>query len=328
MLKYSVKRMFYILFVFFIMSVILFVLYNSMPGDPARAEVEPLKQKLSPEAYEKAYQDARARLGLDDPMLTRYSKWMGNTLRGDFGMSQVYKREVIELVKSPIKVTVLINILSTILVLGISIPLGIHQAVKKNSNFDRTVQAASIVGYSIPAFILALVLIFIFSVKLGWFPISGLNTPNFRGTGWDLWLDTGKHLVLITLVIVLSSIAFVTRYVRAAMIDALSMDYIKTARAKGVKEKVVIYSHAWRNALLPVITLILGWFIGIFGGSVILESMFGISGMGKFYIDALNQKDFNIALAVQMFYILINLIGSLLIDLSYGLVDPRVRINE
>lgn len=112
------------------------------------------------------------------------------------------------------------------------------------------------------------------------------------------------------------------------MIDSLSMDYIKTARAKGVKEKAVVYSHAWRNALLPVITLIMSWFIGIFGGSVVLETMFGINGMGKFYIDALNAKDFNVALAVQMFYIVISLIGTLLIDLSYGLVDPRVRINE
>lgn len=328
MLKYTLKRLVYIVFVFFIMSILLFVLYNSIPGDPARAEVEPLKQTLSPEAYERQYQEARARLGLDDPMLVRYSKWMGNTLRGDFGQSSVYKREVIELVKTPILVTLRINLITTFLVLAITIPLGIRQAVKKNTLFDRSVQAFSIVGYSIPTFILALVLIYIFAVKLLWLPISGLSTPNFSGTPWQEFLDMMKHVVLITMVIVLSNIAFMTRYVRAAMIDSLSMDYIKTARAKGVKEKAVIYSHAWRNALLPVITLILSWIIGIFGGSVVLETMFGINGMGKFYIDALNAKDFNVALAVQMFYIIISLFGSLIIDLSYGIVDPRVRINE
>lgn len=328
MLKYTLKRLVYIVFVFFIMSILLFVLYNSIPGDPARAEVEPLKQTLSPQAYQKAYEDARARLGLDDPILVRYSKWMGNTLRGDLGISSVYKRPVLQLVKSPIGVTVRINLITTFLVLAITIPLGIRQAVKKNTFFDRTVQATSIVGYSIPTFILALVLIYFFAVKLLWLPISGLTTPNFTGTPWQEFWDMAKHHVLISLVIVLSNIAFMTRYVRAAMIDSLSMDYIKTARAKGVKEKTVIYSHAWRNALLPVITLILSWIIGVFGGSVVLETMFGINGMGKFYIDALNAKDFNIALAVQMFYIIIGLVGSLIIDLSYGVVDPRVRINE
>lgn len=320
--------MVYMVFVFFIMSILLFLLYTGMPGDPARAEVEPLKRTLTPEAFEDAYREARARYGMDDPIVTRYTRWMGRTLRGDFGDSLVYKRPVFELVKPPIGTTVKINLVSTFLVLGVTIPLGIRQAVRKNTLFDRSVQATSIVGYSIPTFILALILIYLFSVRLQWLPISGLSTPNFTGTPWEEFWDQAKHLVLIILVILLTNVAFMSRYVRAAMIDSLSMDYIKTARAKGVKEKAVVYRHAWRNALLPVITLIMSWFIGIFGGSVVLETMFGINGMGKFYIDALNAKDFNVALAVQMFYIVISLIGTLLIDLSYGLVDPRVRINE
>lgn len=315
-------------FVFFIMSILLFLLYTGMPGDPAMADVEPLKQTLTPEAFQEAYLEARARYGMDDPVLTRYLDWMGRTLRGDFGESIVYKRRVFDLVQPPIKTTVKINLISTFLVLAVTIPLGIRQAVRKNTMFDRTVQAASIVGYSIPTFILALLLIYFFAVRLQWLPISGLSTPNFSGTPWEEFIDQVKHLVLIVLVILLSNVAFMSRYVRAAMIDSLSMDYIKTARAKGVREKAVIYRHAWRNALLPVITLIMSWFIGIFGGSVVLETMFGINGMGKFYIDALYAKDYNVALAVQMFYIVISLIGTFLIDLSYGLVDPRVRINE
>lgn len=315
-------------FVFFIMSILLFLLYTGMPGDPARAEVEPLKMTMAPEAYEQAYLDARARYGLDDPILQRYTDWMGKILKGDLGDSLRYKRPVLDLVMPPISTTVKINLISTFLVLGVTIPLGIRQAVRKNTLFDRSVQALSIIGYSIPSFILALVLIFIFSVRLGWLPISGLSTPNFSGTPWEEFWDQAKHLVLIVMVILLTNVAFMSRYVRAAMIDSLSMDYVKTARAKGVKEKAVIYSHAWRNALLPVVTLIMSWFIGIFGGSVVLETMFGINGMGKFYIDALNAKDYNVALGVQMFYIVISLIGTLLIDLSYGLVDPRVRINE
>ena len=328
MLRYTLKRLVYIVFVFMIMSVILFFLYNSIPGDPARAEVEPFKKQVTPEVYEQMYKDARTRMGLDDPMIVRYTKWIGRIFKLDLGFSYVYKRPVTELIGQPIKTTVFINSFVILLTLGITLPLGILMAVRKNSLMDRTVQAATIVGYSVPAFIVALVFIFVFAVILRWFPVSGMNTPNFQGVGWDKFVDTMKHLALPIIIMVTSSLAGMTRYTRAAMIDALSMDYIKTARAKGLKEKVVIYSHAWRNALLPVITLIISWVIGIFGGSIVIESMFGLNGMGKFYLDALNQKDFDVALAIQMFYILINLVGSLIIDLSYGLVDPRVRVNE
>jgi len=136
------------------------------------------------------------------------------------------------------------------------------------------------------------------------------------------------HLTLHLRVLIIGSLGGMTRYVRAAMIDALSMDCIKTARAKGLREKVVIYSHAWRNALLPVITLIIGWFMSIFSGSLVTETMFVLNGMGKIYIDALNNQDYNVALAIQLFYIVMAVLGNLIADLSYGLVDPRVRVNK
>jgi peptide/nickel transport system permease protein len=136
------------------------------------------------------------------------------------------------------------------------------------------------------------------------------------------------HFALPLIVMTFTSLGGMTRYVRAAMIEALSMDYVRTARAKGLREKIVIYSHAWRNALLPVVTLIVGWFLGIFGGSVMIERIFSLNGMGKLYFDALNENDNQVILAVQMFYIAISLFGNLLIDLIYGVVDPRVRVNK
>ena len=136
------------------------------------------------------------------------------------------------------------------------------------------------------------------------------------------------YLALPLFVMTVSSLGGMTRYVRAAMIDALRMDYIRTARAKGLKERVVIYSHAWRNALLPVITLILGWFLSIFSGSIVIESVFALNGMGRVYLSALNNMDYNLAMGIQMFYIVVTLIGNLLIDLSYGIVDPRIRITK
>lgn len=328
MLKYIGKRVLYMVFVFLIMSLVMFFLYNLIPGDPARAELEPAKATLSAEQYQQRYQQLRKQMGLDDPIIVKYGKWIGGILKGDLGMSTRHKKPVADLIKAPMGNTIFINIFATILALGISIPLGIICAVKRNSVMDNVVQVLTIVGYSLPIFIITLVSIFIFAVTLRWFPVSGMNSPNFHGTGITFFLDRMHYLALPLIVMTIGSLGGMTRYVRAAMIESLRMDYIRTARAKGLKEKVVIYSHAWRNALLPVITLIIGWFINIFAGSLVIEQMFNLNGMGKFYMDALMNQDYNVALAVQMFYMVVALVGNLIIDLSYGFVDPRVRVNR
>ena len=328
MAKYIAKRLGYIVFVFLILSVIIFGLYSAVPGDRALLKVSAQRDKLTEEQFQMSYERARAELGLDDPVPIRYLKWMKNVLTLDFGTSSTYKQPVIDVIKTPMKTTISINIVATILALAITIPLGIKCAVKKYSKFDNVVQVATIVGYSVPTFIIALVFIFIFAVKLQWFPVSGMNTPNFQGTGMAFILDRMKYLALPLLVMTIGSLGGMTRYVRVAMIDSLRMDYIRTARAKGLKEKTVIYSHAWRNALLPVITLIIGWFLSIFSGSIILESMFALNGMGKVYLKALTDMDYDLAMAINLFYVVVSLVGNLIIDLSYGLVDPRIRINK
>lgn len=328
MLKYIGKRLIYMVGVFFVVSIIMFTLFNNVPGDRALNQVQNLRGKVSAEVFEERYQEAREKLGLDDPIPVRYVKWMGNLVKGDLGYSTLYKKDVKDVLGQPLANTVFINIFATILALGITIPVGIYCAVKKFSKFDNTVQALTIVGYSVPQFIVALVFIYIFAVKLGWFPISGMNSPNFQGTGMAAIVDRMRYLALPVIVMTVASLGGMTRYVRAAMIDALSMDYIRTARAKGLKEKVVIYSHAWRNALLSVTTLIIGWFMSIFMGSIIIEQMFQINGIGKMYYVGLMNQDYDLALAIQMLYCIITLIGNLLTDVSYGIVDPRVRINK
>lgn len=328
MLKYIGKRLIYMVGVFFVVSIIMFTLFNNVPGDRALSQVQNLRGKVSAEVFEERYQDAREKLGLDDPIPVRYVKWMSNLVKGDLGYSTFYKKDVKDVLGQPLANTIFINVFATILALGITIPLGIYCAVKKFSKFDNTVQALTIVGYSVPQFIVALVFIYIFAVKLGWFPISGMNSPNFQGTGIAALLDRMRYLALPVIVMTVASLGGMTRYVRAAMIDALSMDYIRTARAKGLKENVVIYSHAWRNALLSVTTLIIGWFMSIFMGSIIIEQMFQINGIGKMYYVGLMNQDYDLALAIQMLYCIITLIGNLLTDVSYGIVDPRVRINK
>lgn len=328
MIKYISKRILYMLFVFAIMSLILFLIFSMVPGDPAATEMEPLREQLTAEEFEIRYQMIRQQMGLDDPLYIRYLKWAGNLLRGDLGMSSKFKAPVTEVIKAPLKVTLLMNILSLFLTFLITIPLGIYTAVKKNSIFDKFTQVVTVVGYSVPSYIFGLIFIYIFAVKLNLLPVSGLKTANFSGTAVEAALDMAKHLALPLMVMVFSSLSGLTRYIRAAMGDALTMDYIKTARAKGLKEKVVILSHAWRNALLPVITLLISWITSIFGGSIIIENLFNLGGLGKLFYDALLNQDYNLALAGNMFYIFIALVGNLITDLSYGMVDPRVRVNK
>ena len=155
-----------------------------------------------------------------------------------------------------------------------------------------------------------------------------MSTPNANYTGFRLFLDKLYYMALPLIIMTFCSLGGMTRYVRSSMIEALSMDCIRTARAKGLREKSVIYSHAWRNALIPIVTLVIGWFLGIFSGSLIIEQMFGLNGLGKLYVDALNGKDYQVAMALQMFYVILGLAGNLIIDIAYGLVDPRVRVNK
>ena len=338
MTKYVLKRIGYMILVFLIVSLLMYSIYNLIPTDPARAQLEGLKQSLKPEQYEARYQQLREQMGLDDPLIVRYARWMGfapeknggfsGLIQGDFGYSQTYKQSVIDVLPPRMLNTVYLNIFSTILALAITIPLGIFCAVHKKGKFDNTVQVFTIVGYSIPVYIIALLFIWLFAVTLGWLPVSGIETPGNSYTGFRWFIDRVYYMILPVLVMTVGSLGGMTRYVRAAMIESLSMDYIRTARAKGLREKVVVYSHAWRNALLPVVTVIIGWFISIFSGSLIIENMFSLNGMGQLYYKALTGNDYELALIIQMFYVVIALVGQLITDLSYGLVDPRVRVDK
>ena len=337
--KYIVKRIAYIVLVFFILSFLIFMIYNMLPSDKAaesaRAEIT-ANRNLN---YEERYEYWQKQYGTNGTKFERYLRWLGvypydngsfnGLLQGNLGTSTKFAKPVAEVLVEPMKNTVFINIISTFLALGITIPLGIFCAVKRGSKRDVAVQVGTVVGYSLPTFIIAIVFIWLFAVILGWFPVSGMQTAgSINWSPMKQFWDRMYHLALPLIVMTFSSLGGMTRYVRAAMIEALNMDCIRTARAKGLREKVVIYSHAWRIALLPIITLIIGWFIGIFSGSLMIEKIFALNGLGKIYYDALQGNDNEIILALQMFYISLSLFGNLLIDVIYGFVDPRVRVNK
>ena len=340
--KYILKRLGYMIVVALILSLLMFLVYTMIPYDRAVVEMDAYKASLknapnAGELYAQKLAEKRHELGTDQNVLVRYLGWVGlmpindkyqGILQGDFGYSYKYDRPAIEVLITPMKNTVFINIFATILGLGITIPLGIFCAVHRGSRRDTAVQVGTIVGYSIPVFITAIVFIWIFAIMLGWFPVSGMKTPGSEYTGMKKFWDELYYMSLPLIVMTFCSLGGMTRYVRASMSEALSLDCIRTARAKGLKEKTVVYSHAFRNALIPIITLVIGWFIGIFSGSVVIENIFGLNGVGRLYINALNDKDFEVVLLLQMFYVVISLLGNLVIDIAYGIADPRVRVNK
>ena len=345
--KYVLKRIGYMMVVLLILSFIMFMIYNLVPSNraytDARTEVQSYKKGLTEEQrnqlFDELYLKYQRRYGTDtDNKIIRYLRWIGvyplydgsynGLIQGNFGYSYEAKDEVVNVVVAPMKNTIFINIFATILALGISIPLGIICAVKKGSKLDQGVHIITIVGYSLPTFIFAILFIWIFCSILGWFPPSGMKTPGSNYTGMKYWLDRLYYIALPLITMTFCSLGGMTRYVRASMIEALSMDCIKTARAKGLREKVVIYSHAWRNALIPIVTLVVGWFLGIFSGSLIFEQMFALNGMGDLMIKSLRTADYDVVLLMQMFYVMMSLLSNLIIDIVYGLVDPRVRVNK
>ena len=349
MAKYILKRIFYILLIFLILSFLLFVIYNMIPVDKAYAATKAEQQGLKGSAlaqfnWSERYEFWQRFYGENGSIIERYARWMGiypytyadgttefkGLLQGNLGTSATYNKPVAEVIAEPMKNTIFINIFATALGLGITIPLGIFCAVKKNTKRDTAVQIFTIIGYSLPLFIVAIVFLWLFAMILKWFPVSGSHVVfGFEDmNGWQQFWNRMYYMALPLIVMTFCNLGGMTRYVRASMIDALSMDCIRTARAKGLKEKVVIYSHAFRNALIPIVTLVIGWFLGIFGGSMMIEHIFSLNGIGEFYYKCLNNNDNEVVLALQMFYIFIGLFGNLVIDIAYGFVDPRIRVNK
>lgn len=317
---YIGKRLLSLIPVLLIISVIIYILINLMPGDPVMAMLDPEKTAaMTIEERNNYVETMRAFLGYDKSLFERYFIWLKDTFfEGEFGYSIRFNKPVNQIIGAYIGRSFKVNIIGFVFAFFISIPIGITAAVKKNKLFDKITTILTIVGISLPSFFIALLLIMLFVVKLKILPFSGMSDP--RGVVPD-W----KYLVLPVTVIVLTSLASLVRYVRAAMIDVLQADYVRTARAKGLAEKVVIYRHAFQNALIPVVTLIGMWIPALFGGSIIVEKIFAYPGMGYLLNQAYSYKDRAVLQTALLFFGLLTLLGNIFIDIGYMVVDPRIR---
>ncbi|OEU74886.1 MAG: diguanylate cyclase [Desulfuromonadales bacterium C00003107] len=322
MLLYLLKRLFMMVPLLLGITLISFVVIHLAPGEPTDMQTQ-----LNPEVSVELQQRLRAQYDLDQPLMVQYGKWLGRLVRFDFGDSfSQDRRPVTAKIAERLPVTILINVLSIGLILLVAVPIGIVSAVRRNSHFDRLTTIFVFIGFATPSFWLALLLMDVLGVRYGLFPIVGLKSLGYEYLSWsEQILDMAHHLVLPVFVSAFGGLAGFSRYMRANMLEVIRQDYILTARAKGLTEKAVIWKHALRNALLPVIT-ILGLSVpGLIGGSVIFETIFAIPGMGKLFYDGVMMRDYPLIMGILVIGAVLTLVGNLLADLGYALADPRIR---
>lgn len=280
MLKYVGKRLLHLIPVIIIISIVIFGVVELMPGDPVNAYLG-IGSNTTPEQQ----QQIRERLGLDKGPVARYFNWLKRTVTGDFGRSLKFRKPVKEVIGTYIWNSFSINVVAMVFAFAIAIPVGIRSAVRKYGLFDNFWTVFSLLGVSMPSFFFALILIFFVAVPVSWIPLNGMRTAVLAAKGyaskWAEIKDVLVHMILPVTVLTISSLASLTRYVRNSVIEVINQDYIRTARSKGLSEKVVIYKHAFRNALLPIVTLLGLWIPGLFGGSLILETVFIWPGIGN-----------------------------------------------
>lgn len=325
MTVFLLKRFLTLLITLLGITIISFSIIHLAPGGPLSPLTE-FNPKITPEYREKLVK----MYGLDKPLYIQYLNWLKGILKLDFGKSfSLDQRPVWDKIKERLPITIFINTLSLFLILFFSIPLGVYSAVKAGGPFDRIITVITLIGYAMPSFWLAIILMMIFGVKLQLLPISGLHST----IGYDemslmqkIW-DWTKHLICPLFVATFGGLAGVLRYVRNSTYEVLKSDFILFARAKGIPENVVIYKHALRNALLPLIT-ILGLSIpGLIGGSVIFETIFGIPGVGQLMWQAVMARDYPVIMANLFLISFLTLLGNFLADIGYALADPRIRLE-
>ena len=323
MLNYLARRLLMMVPLLIGITIITFIVIHLAPGGPVEVATE-----MNPKASAAARENLKRLYGLDKPLHVQYINWVGRFVRLDFGKSYIDGRPVVDKIVERLPVTVVINVLELLGAFIVAMPLGIISAVRRNSVFDKTTTVVVFLGFSIPSFWLGLLLMILFGVHLGWLPISGLQSMDVSGMSFlELQWDRFRHIILIVFIGAFGGLAGISRYIRSNMLEVVRQDYIRTARAKGLPEGDVIYKHALRNAIMPVIT-ILGLSVpGLIGGSVILEYLFAIPGMGQLFWASVTARDYPLVMGNLVMGAGLTLIGNMLADISYAAVDPRVKLS-
>ena len=312
MLAFIIRRLLSTVLVMAIVAVFIFLLLHLSPGDPAAIIVGDNATQVQIDAV-------RKQLGLDDPLAVQFVRWMAGVLRGDLGMSIFSHEPVGKLIAQRIEPTLSLATTTLLLAVAIAVSFGVLAAWKVGTWVDRVVMVLSVVSFSVPVFVVGYLLIYLFSIKLGWLPVQGY-TP--ISEGFVVWI---RHLILPSVALGLAYVALIARITRTAMLDVLSEDYIRTARAKGVSTGPMLMKHALKNAGVPIVTVIGIGVALLIGGVVITETVFNIPGVGRLVVDAISQRDYPIIQGVTLIFSGVYVIVNLIVDLSYTVLDPRIR---
>ncbi len=330
MVKYIIKRVLYSALILLIVSMLLYLLVRCLPID--YVENHFFAQANAGQISREEFDRIKALYGLEDSsflgICRGYWKWLTAVFHGDLGTSFKYNMPVTEAISRNMWVSFGIALAAFILQYAISIPLGIKAATRQYGAVDYTTTVFAMIGISFPSFFIAILLIKVFAIDLGWFPIQGLQDANFTGSGIELFFNQLWHIVLPMLAITIVSIGGLMRHTRTNTLEVLNQDYIRTARAKGLSERTVIYKHVFRNTMVPIVTMMAGVIPSLFGGMMILEQVFALPGIGQMAYGALKEGDIPFIMGYNMFIAILTVIGTLLSDITYMIVDPRIKITK
>lgn len=313
MLVYTLRRLVLSVPTLLAVLTLVFVIVRVLPGDPAQAA-------LGDYASQEAVEALRTRMGLDAPLIVQYGRFLAGLLRGDLGRSLITGTPVAEQIWFVLPYTLQLTLASIVVGIVLGVPLGIVTALRRNGVVDYLGRVFSLAGLSVPAFYLGILLMLAFAVELNWFPVVGAGDPSQPGS-------LLYHLVLPALSLGLIMTAYVTRMTRSAMLNILNEDYVRTARAKGLHERVVMARHALRSALIPIVSIVGIFAVSLIGSSVMTEIVFSRPGLGKLMVGAMKQRDYTMLQSIMVVYALMIVVINLVVDIVYGLVDPRVRLE-
>ena len=304
--RYIVKRILTTIPVLIGVMLVIFIMLSVIPGDPVTVM---MKEHVKPELIEKLKESK----GLDDPALVRFFRYLWDALHGDLGVSYKLNRNVTDLIMDAFPHTVKLTVFAALVAWAIGIPAGIFSAIKKNTIIDRLFMSGSLIGVSMPVFWAALLLQYIFAFKLGWVPVSGYRTLS--------------HMILPAIVLGWSSAGTIARLTRSNLLEIMRNDYIRTARAKGLRERAVVVKHALKNAMLPVVTVMAIQVASLLSGAVITDTIFGIPGVGRLAVDAIGNRDMPLLQGTVLFTTVLIILGNLVADLLYSVLDPKIRVE-
>jgi len=331
MRAYLIRRLLLVIPTFIGISLITFLVVQLAPGSPIYFKLRQAESGLASDSEsEKIIEQTKKLYGLDKPLHVRYVLWLGKLLRFDFGDSYKDQQPVRDKILRTVPVTLQINIIAVFLIYLISVPIGVYSSVRQYAWTDKAITIVLFILYSLPSFWVAMLLIMFLGNDryLNWFPIHGLSSFGAAAWPWPHWLaDRLWHLVLPVVCLTYGGLAGLSRYARAGMLDVIRQDYIRTARAYGFSEKVVIFKYALRNSLIPIITLLATLLPGLIGGSLIIESIFSIPGMGRLGFEAVLSRDYPLIMGILSVSAFLTLIGLILSDVLYALVDPRIKFD-